>query len=177
MEVFIVKKLFNKMNLAVLAGFFVVVLCVLSCQISPDNTQNGVNEPIFSDGLSDVKDVRPYVVLYNDAGYSGVSGYVLYGNNVSDFAFPYGTFNNKISSIKCCNGAAVTLYDGANYNGTSITFTDDHPDFYYLDFNDVASSLKWLDKNVVTKIAAGHAYSMVIKGDCSLYAAGLNDVG
>jgi len=176
-----IKKLLKKLKVILLVTFTTTVLGLSGCQVTPDNLQNGVNSTkddlIPQDSsLLETKASQPYVILYKHI-FSGESVEISYGNNVPDFASQCGTLNNEISSIKCYNGAAVVLYDGANYTGDYRVFLDDCADFYYLNFNDVTSSLKWLDKNAVTKIAAGYGFSMAIKGNCSLYATGLNDYG
>ncbi|MBD2485856.1 hypothetical protein [Planktothrix sp. FACHB-1365] len=78
-----------------------------------------------------------YVTVYQDAGYEGVSQELSEGSyNIDDLELG----NDQLSSLKIPAGFQVTLYEHANFEGRSITFTEDTP-WVGDDFNDITSGI------------------------------------
>ena len=98
---------------------------------------------------------RTQVTFFDDINYGGEEWNVQSGENKSrlnDYnSSPWGYLvgqcvsgpcNWRVSSIKIPQGQSVTLYDGFNYTGNSITFTTDQPNLVNVGWNDRASSIK-----------------------------------
>jgi Peptidase inhibitor family I36 len=77
------------------------------------------------------------VVVYQDADYQGASQELSAGSyDIHDLEFG----NDQLSSLKVPPGFKVTLYEHANFEGQSISFTEDTP-WVGDDFNDITSGI------------------------------------
>jgi len=77
------------------------------------------------------------VIVYQDADYQGASQELSEGSYDID-SLEFG--NDQLSSLKVPPGFKVTLYEHANFEGRSISFTEDTP-WVGDDFNDITSGI------------------------------------
>ncbi len=83
------------------------------------------------------------VQLFQHCGFGGwVASFDTVGNVSTAQIQAAGGVNNDASSIRIAPGFRVTLYNGNNQTGTSITLTGDNSCFVGVNFNDVASSMR-----------------------------------
>ncbi len=78
--------------------------------------------------------------LYQDIFFGG-SRYVNNGDDDKNFN---DDFKDKASSSQVGDGYTITLFKNSNYGGQSINITGFNTDFKTIDFNDKATSIKWV---------------------------------
>lgn len=78
--------------------------------------------------------------IYNDANYAGWQASFDVGSYTLSDITAAGGYDNQLSSVKVPSGYKVTLYDGDNFTGTSLTLTA-NTNYVGSDFNDKTTSL------------------------------------
>lgn len=84
-----------------------------------------------------------YVVVYENASYTGKRWIIHEGDNETNAS--RFLLNDMISSIQCYRGARVNLYQNAGYGGSVATINNSISNLGSLAFNDITSSILWLD--------------------------------
>lgn len=110
-----------------------------------------------------------FVIVYEDTNFRGKSYKITEGRNISKL-YKVG-WTNKISSIRCFNGASVNLYRRINYRGDRLLVAKDINNLDYNDFDNITSSLNWYVPRQTFMIAYEHSdfrgESVVIGGNMS----------
>ncbi|VUD46123.1 Development-specific protein S [Thalassocella blandensis] len=82
------------------------------------------------------------VKLFQHCNYDGYSATLSAGSYNTQALVSLGLKNNDISSIRVPAGYKATLFDGDNFTGNSLVWTEDDSCFVSSNFNDVLSSLR-----------------------------------
>jgi hypothetical protein len=82
-----------------------------------------------------------YVKLYQHCDYNGYEVLVKQGRYNMRTLIAMGMRNDDISSIRCFNGAKITIYEHDNFGGRSLTFNRDVRCLVDFGFNDSLSSV------------------------------------
>lgn len=129
---------------------------------------NGISQGDIA-AISNLYPNERFVIVYEDANYKGRSYKIRQGKSISHL-YKIG-WTNKISSVRCFNGAAVNLYRRIRFRGDRILITKDISNLRDNDFNNIASSLHWNVPTHTFMIAYEHSNfkgeSVVISGNIS----------
>lgn len=102
------------------------------------DTLQGLEAVVYEIGASTQAGVK----LFQHCNYEGYSATLPVGSYNTQALASLGLRNNDVSSIRVPAGYKATLFDGDNFTGNSLVWTEDDTCFVSSSFNDLMSSLR-----------------------------------